>query len=304
MTKPHADGRAGIDADLVRRLVAGQFPQWRDLPVTPVAVDGWDNRTYRLGDEMTVRLPTHESYTPAVQKEDRWLPVLAPALPVPVPVPLATGAPGEGYPFHWSVRRWLAGETADPARIDDLAAFAVDVAEFVLALQRIDATGGPLAGAHSFYRGAPPAHYDGETRRALAALDGRVDTGTAAEVWDAALRAEWHGAPVWFHGDIAQGNLLVGDGRLVAVIDFGTSGVGDPACDLVIAWTMFSGASRDAFRQAVGQDDGTWARARGWALWKSLIVLADVVDRDDELAELNRRVIDDVLADHRRVSRP
>lgn len=304
MTKPHADGRAGIDADLVRRLVAGQFPQWRDLPVTPVAVDGWDNRTYRLGDEMTVRLPTHESYTPAVQKEDRWLPVLAPALPVPVPVPLATGAPGEGYPFHWSVRRWLAGETADPARIDDLAAFAVDVAEFVLALQRIDATGGPLAGAHSFYRGAPPAHYDGETRRALAALDGRVDTETAAEVWDAALRAEWHGAPVWFHGDIAQGNLLVGDGRLVAVIDFGTSGVGDPACDLVIAWTMFSGASRDAFRQAVGQDDGTWARARGWALWKSLIVLADVVDRDDELAELNRRVIDDVLADHRRVSRP
>jgi aminoglycoside phosphotransferase (APT) family kinase protein len=303
-TNPHADGRAGIDAGLVRRLIAGQFPQWRDLPVTPVAVDGWDNRTYRLGDEMTVRLPTHESYTPAVAKEDRWLPVLAPALPVPVPVPLATGAPGEGYPFRWSVRRWLDGETADPARVDDLAAFAVDVAEFVLALQRVDATGGPPAGAHSFYRGAPPAHYDDETRRALVALDGRVDTESATEVWDTALRAEWHGAPVWFHGDIAQGNLLVRDGRLVAVIDFGTSGVGDPACDLVIAWTMFSGQSRDAFRRAVGQDDGTWARARGWALWKALIVLADVIDRDEELADLNRRVLDEVLADHRRAGRP
>lgn len=304
MAKLHADGRAGIDAGLVRRLIAGQFPQWRDLPVTPVAVDGWDNRTYRLGHEMTVRLPTHESYTPAVEKEDRWLPVLAPSLPVPVPVPLATGAPAEGYPFHWSVRRWLDGETADPARIADLAAFAVDVAEFVLALQRIDPTGGPRAGAHSFYRGAPPAHYDEQTRRALAALDGRVDTGLATEVWDAALRAEWRGAPVWFHGDIASGNLLVRDGRLVAVIDFGTSGVGDPACDLVIAWTMFSDGSRDAFRQTVGQDDASWARARGWALWKALIVLADVIDRDEELAGLNRRVVDEVLADHRRAGRP
>jgi aminoglycoside phosphotransferase (APT) family kinase protein len=304
MSRLHADGRAGIDAELVRRLVAAQFPQWRDLPVTPVAVDGWDNRTYRLGDEMTVRLPTHESYTPAVEKEDRWLPVLAPALPVPVPVPLATGVPGEGYPFRWSVRRWLDGDTADPARIDDLAAFAVDVAEFVLALQRVDPTGGPRAGAHSFYRGAPPAHYDDETRRALVALDGRVDTELAAEVWDAALRADRRGAPVWFHGDIAHGNLLVRDGRLVAVIDFGTSGVGDPACDLVIAWTMFSGESRDAFRRTVGQDGGTWARARGWALWKSLIVLADVIDRDEDLAASNRRIIDEVLADHRRAGRP
>ncbi|HEX6444541.1 MAG TPA: aminoglycoside phosphotransferase family protein [Streptosporangiales bacterium] len=304
MAELHADGRAGIDAGLVRRLVAAQFPQWRDLPVTPVAVDGWDNRTYRLGDELTVRLPTHESYAPAVAKEDRWLPVLAPALPVPVPVPVATGAPGEGYPFHWSVRRWLDGETADPARIDDLSAFAVDVAEFVLALQRVDPTGGPRAGAHSFYRGAPPAHYDAETRRALAALDGRVETGPATEVWDAALRADRRGAPVWFHGDIASGNLLVRDGRLAAVIDFGTSGVGDPACDLVIAWTMFSGASRDAFRRTVGQDEGTWARARGWALWKSSIVLADVIDRDEELARLNLRIIDEVLADHRGAGRP
>lgn len=288
----HLDGRAGIDAGLVKRLIAAQFPQWRDLPVTPVEVDGWDNRTYRLGDEMTVRLPTAEYYTPAIDKEHRWLPVLAPSLPVPIPVPLAKGAPGEGYPFGWSVRRWLSGETANLDRIGDLPGFATSVAEFILALQRIDPAG-PAAGAHSFYRGTPPAHYDEETRRALAALAGRIDSDRPAAVWQAALDAEWHGRPVWFHGDIASGNLLARDGKLAAVIDFGTSGVGDPACDLVIAWTMFSGPSRDAFRGAVGQDDAMWARARGWALWKALISLAGDVD-----PAVNRRVIDEVLADH------
>ncbi len=294
------DGRAGIDVALVKRLVATQFPQWSDLPVTPVEVEGWDNRTYHLGDDMTVRLPTAEGYTPAVDKEDRWLPFLAPSLPLPVPVPLAKGVPGEGYPYHWSIRRWLDGETARLDRIDDLSDFATAVADFLLALQRIDATGGPMAGAHSFHRGAPPASYDDETRRSLGVLEDRIDTDKAAAVWDAALAAQWHGPPVWFHGDIASGNLLVKDGKLAAVIDFGTSGVGDPACDLVIAWTMFFGDSREAFRSAVGHDAGTWARARGWALWKALIGLAVDIDTDEQQAGVNRHVIAEVLADHDR----
>lgn len=294
----HADGRAGIDAALVKRLLAGQFPHWADLPVRPVKVEGWDNRTYHLGDEMTVRLPTAQAYTPAIAKEDCWLPILAPSLPVAVPVPLATGMPAEGYPYRWSIRAWLDGETASHERIADLTTFAMDVAEFILALQRIDATGGPTAGAHSFYRGAPPVHYDDETRRALRALDGRIDTTGASTVWNAALEAAWSGPPVWFHGDIAAGNLLVRDGRLVAVIDFGTSGVGDPACDLVIAWTMFAGASRDAFRNTVGQDAAMWARARGWALWKALIGIADDIDTNERAAAGNRRLIDEILADH------
>jgi aminoglycoside phosphotransferase (APT) family kinase protein len=285
------DGRAGIDAGLVTRLVASQFPRWAGLPVTPVEVDGWDNRTYHLGDDMTVRLPTGEGYEPAVEKEHRWLPVLAPLLPVPVPVSLALGAPGEGYPFQWSVRRWLAGRTASPEHIDDMAAFAVSIADFIRALQRIDATGGPKAGAHSFYRGTPPGYYDDWTRRALAVLGGRVDVGRAAAAWDEALSApEWSGPPVWFHGDIARGNVLVDGGELAAVIDFGGCGVGDPACDLVIAWTMFSGESRRVFREAVGLDDATWARARGWALWKALITLAD----GDGAA---RHVVEEVLGD-------
>lgn len=295
---PHPDGRPGIDADLVSRLVAAQFPQWAHLPVRPVPEDGHDNRTFRLGDELTARLPTAEAYVPAVAKEHRWLSVLAPALPVQIPVSVAVGEPGEGYPYPWSVRRWLDGETARADRVDDLAEFAVAVAEFLLALQRVDATGGPLAGAHSFYRGAPPAHYDDETQRALAALGGRVDAGRVRAVWDAALVATWPGPPTWFHGDVANTNLLVRDGLLSAVIDFGTSGVGDPACDLVIAWTMFEGESRKAFREAVAQDAGTWARARGWALWKALIVLAAGNHADPSTGAVNERVVADVLADH------
>ncbi len=288
------DGRAGIDAGLVRRLVKAQFPQWGDLPVVPVKVDGWDNRTYRLGESMTVRLPTAAAYAPAVDKEDEWLPRLAPQLPAAVPEVLGRGVPGEGYAFNWSVRRWLDGATAQVDRIDDLVEFATSVAEFIRALQRCDATGGPVAAAHSFYRGAPPAHYDEETRRALEALEGRVDTAAATAVWEAALATSWDGPPVWFHGDIAHGNLLVADGKLSAVIDFGTSGIGDPACDLVIAWAMFSGESREAFRRTVDQDPDTWARARGWALWKALIVLAD----DPSTAAINQHVIKQVLTDH------
>jgi aminoglycoside phosphotransferase (APT) family kinase protein len=297
------DGRAGIDAALVRRLVATQFPRWADLPVRPVVADGWDNRTYRLGEELTVRLPTDAGYVPAVSKEDRWLPVLARVLPLPVPEPVATGRPGEGYPHPWSVRRWLPGEPARPDRVDDLDRFAADLAGFLLALQAADPTGGPPAGAQSFVRGAPLSSYDGETRLALSRLRGgwgrRLDTEAAARVWEAARQAPWSGPPVWFHGDVAGGNLLVDRGRLCAVIDFGTCGVGDPACDLVMAWTFFSGSSRDTFRRAVGHDDATWARARGWALWKALISLPDdpTDDPTGEAGAGHLRTVEAVLSD-------
>ena len=294
MTDFHQDGRAGIDAALVRRLIAQQFPQWADLPVTPVKLDGWDNRTYRLGTELTARLPTHESYTAAVHKEHQWLPVLAPALPVAIPEAVAKGSPGEGYPYHWAIRRWIDGETASLATVADLDELARSIAGFILALQGIDATDGPPAGKHSFYRGTPTEYYHDETVEALAVLKGRIDTDLAREVWDAALATSWDGPPVWFHGDIASGNLLVQNGRLSAVIDFGTSAVGDPACDLVIAYTFFTGDSRETFRDAVQQDPGTWSRARAWALWKALITLA--ADRD---TEINHQVIDEILADHK-----
>ncbi|GIF66464.1 aminoglycoside phosphotransferase [Asanoa ishikariensis] len=262
-----------IDVALVRRLVAEQFPQWAGLPVSPVAVGGNDNRTFHLGDEMSVRLPSAEGYVASVEKEQRWLPVLAPHLPVPIPAPLAQGRPGAGYPWPWSVNQWLDGTTAGPDTVTDQTEFAVDLAGFLTALQAVDTGGEPAAGRHSFWRGAGLAHYDDETRKAIAALDGRIDAAAATVEWDAALDAQWRAKPVWFHGDVAAGNILVRDGRLAAVIDFGTCGVGDPACDLVIAWTFFGGPAREAFRKALNVDDATWQRGRGWALWKALITI-------------------------------
>ncbi|MGR6320436.1 aminoglycoside phosphotransferase family protein [Micromonospora soli] len=285
-----------IDVALVRRLVATQFPPWADLPVRPVAVDGWDNRTFHLGDELTVRLPSAVGYVPQVEKEDRWLPVLAPRLPLTVPRPVARGVPGEGYPFPWSVRRWIDGETATIARIGDQVAFAETLADFLLALHRTEPAGGPPAGAHSAFRGAPLATYDGETRRALAHLGHRVPGGEVREIWAAALGSSWTGPLVWFHGDVAWGNLLVREGRLAAVIDFGCCGMGDPACDLAAAWTLLSGAARRVFRAALGTDDATWARGRGWVLWKGLITL----DNPDPVrAAEGRHMLDAVLADWR-----
>jgi aminoglycoside phosphotransferase (APT) family kinase protein len=287
-----------IDADLARRLVASQFPAWADLPVERVALDGVDNRTFRLGQELSVRLPAGDWYALQVDKEQRWLPRLAPHLPLPIPAPVARGAPGHGYPYAWSVYRWLEGEPATERRIADLTDFAVALAEFLAALRRIDATGGPEPGRHNFHRGGPLETYADETARAIEALGDEIPTAAVQRVWDDAMAAGWSGEPVWFHGDVAVGNLLLRDGRLGAVIDFGSAGVGDPACDVVIAWTLLSGPSRDAFRATLGVDPGTWSRGRGWALWKALISLVGALDRDAELVALNRRVMERVLADH------
>ena len=289
-----------INVSLVGRLVAAQFPQWADLPVEPVEVDGWDNSTFRLGARMAARLPSAARYAPQVEKEHRWLPKLAPLLPLPIPVPLAKGFPSEGYPFNWSVYRWIEGETAAVGRIDNLVEFATELAEYLIALKRIDPAGGPSPGRHNFFRGGPLTVYDAETRQAIAALEGRIDADAASATWEAALEATWHGPPVWLHGDVAAGNLLVKGGRLSAIIDFGTSGVGDPSCDLAIAWTLFGGESRDAFRAALQLDGATWARGRGWTLWKGLITLAEHIDTNRLVAARARRVIDEVLADHER----
>lgn len=252
-----------IDAALVRRLIAEQFPRWAHLPMRPVEHDGWDNRTFRPGEEKSVRLPSAAGYAPQMENEQRWLPFLAPHLPLPIPVPLAMGSPAQDYPWRWSVYRWIPGEITAVSRIDDLSRFTVSLAGFLKALQGIDPAGGPLQ------------VYDAETRDALAALEGRIDTMAARAVWEAALQTEWSGPPVWVHGDMAATNLLVRQGRLSAVLDFGSMAVGDPACDLTIAWTFFTGESREAFRAALPLDASTWARARGWALWKTLITVVE-----------------------------
>jgi aminoglycoside phosphotransferase (APT) family kinase protein len=277
--------RPHIDAGLVRRLIAAQFPAWADLAVTRLA-SGHDNRSFRLGDDLVVRLPSAAAYAPHAEKEQRWLPYLAPQLPLPISAPVAIGEPGEGYPWRWQVLRWIEGDTAASATAHDRMQFALDLAGFLAALQRIDAADGPAAGPHSFWRGGPLATYDAETRAAIGALGARIDAAAATAMWDAGLAATWEGPPVWFHGDAAPGNLIVRGGRLAAVIDFGCCGVGDPACDLVIAWTWLDEAERAAFREALGLDDACWARAKGWALWKALIVLARGPDHHDHSAQM------------------
>ena len=289
---PALTGHPPLDAELVEGLIAQQFPRWAHLPIRPVEPGGWDNRTFRLGDDMSVRLPSGEAYAAQVDKEQRWLPVLAPRLPLPVPVPLARGEPGLGYPYPWSVRRWLEGEPASEAEVGDLSAFALELAGFLTALGRADATDAPAPGPHNFWRGGPLAVYDGETRQALEALGSRVPRGAALAVWEEALESEWRSRPVWLHGDVAADNLLVRDGRLAAVIDFGGAAAGDPACDLAIAWTFFPGRSRRVFRDALGADAGTWARGRAWALWKALITIAG----GDARSAAAARALDQVLA--------
>jgi aminoglycoside phosphotransferase (APT) family kinase protein len=291
-----------IDSALVARLIVSQFPQWADRPITPAEPNGWDNRTFRLGADMSVRLPSAARYAAQVDKEHRWLPVLAPSLPLPIPVPLAVGVPADGYPWDWSVYRWLDGTPASTTDVDDLTELAMTLADFLTCLQRIDPTGGPPPGPHNFFRGGPVETYDAETRDAIAEVRDQISAETATAVWENALAATWRGKSVWVHGDVAASNLLVRNGRLSAVIDFGSSGVGDPACDLTIAWTLLSGASREAFRGALPVDDATWARGRGWALWKALITFAGNLGTNPAEAAAARRVINDVLAEHEQSS--
>lgn len=290
--------RIDVPAELVSRLVATQFPQWSGLPVTPVANGGWDNWTFHLGSELSVRMPSGAEYALAVEKEHRWLPALAPRLPLPVPIPVAKGEPGEGYPLPWSIYSWLDGEPASADRIARPVPFAVDLAGFLSALRRVDPADGPRPGKHNWYRGGTLRTYGGVVRKALTQLVGHVDVDLVAEIWRDALDAPWDGTEMWFHGDIAQGNLLLADGQLAAVIDFGTCGVGDPACDLAIAWTLLTVEGRHAFRETLAVDQADWSRGRGWALWKTLATCANTPDDVDEEANTARRVLDGIITEY------
>lgn len=301
--KMHAD-EADIDAPLVRRLLAAQFPQWAGLPVERVASSGTDNAIYRLGADLAVRLPRISWALGQVEKDQRWLPRLAPHLPLDVPVPLGAGIPGEGYPWSWGVYRWLDGDEATLERLADPSGTATELARFLRALRRVDTAGGPAPREHGSGRGVPLAMRDRVTREAIAGLAAEIDTDAAAAAWDESLAAPvWNGPPVWIHGDLAPGNLLVVRGRLSAVIDFACLGVADPACDLQIAWSLFSGDSRAAFRAELQVDADSWLRGRGWALSVALIQLPYYLHTNPALVASSRHVIGEVLADHARASR-
>jgi aminoglycoside phosphotransferase (APT) family kinase protein len=260
----HAD-ELEIDEALVRRLLAAQLPRWADLPLSRVEPSGTVNAIFRLGDELAVRLPRRKGPTEAGGKELDWLPRLAPLLPLEIPVPVTQGRPSADYPWFWDVYTWVDGETAPVEEIDALQA-ARDLAALVATLQQVDPKDAPRG------RGIPLAERDSEFRDWLGRFDGDP---RVAEEWERALAAPpWDGAPVWHHGDLDARNWLVRDGRIRAVIDWGSMGVGDPACDVMVAWKLHSRAARDTFREALPTDDATWARARGWAVSQAVAALA------------------------------
>jgi len=299
MTAPqmHPD-EIDIDSALVGRLLAMQFPQWADLSIRPVISAGTENALYRLGDEMVVRLPRRPDNVGQVDKEHQWLPRFAPYLPLTIPLPLAKGTPTDDYPSVWAIYPWLKGETATLDNLANPNQAAVKLAQFITTLQHIDATDGPRPGAHNFFRGVPLAMRDEATRTAIVALGNLIDGEAIITAWETSLRAPiWHGPPVWIHGDLQSGNLLAVNGELTAVIDFGGLGVGDPACDLLVAWNLFSAETRAIFRAALSVDDATWMRGRGWALSFGLIALPYYLNSNPTLADIARYAINEVLED-------
>ncbi|RFU41099.1 phosphotransferase [Actinomadura logoneensis] len=285
----HAD-EATITAELVRRLVGEQFPAWADLPIGRVESSGTVNAIFRLGETMCVRLPRTKGGVKALLREQEWLPRLAPLLPVPAPELLGRGRPGDIFPWPWSVHGWLDG--AHPAP-DAAADIATDLAELVAAFRRVPLRDGPAS-----YRGGTLANVDAATRAAIADLEADLDTALATALWDESVGAPaWDGPPSWAHSDLLPANLLVADGRLTGVLDFGTAGLGDPSCDLMPAWTVLSADARGTFREAVGVDDASWLRGRGWALSMALLGLPYYRESNPPFAAMCRRTIDAVLTD-------
>jgi aminoglycoside phosphotransferase (APT) family kinase protein len=283
-----------IDTVLVTRLIAEQFPLWAHLPVMPVVTSGWDNRTFHLGDAYSVRLPSAATYADAVLKEHTWLPWLAPQLPLPIPQPVALGLPSSEFPWHWSVYKWLPGDSADQAEVSELTTLARDLAEFLCVLQSIDTSQAPPMTKPQM-RGGSLLIWDQQFRAGISRLQGNIDTAVAQQIWDAALAAPFEAQPVWFHGDVAVGNLLIEAGRLSAVIDFGGLGVGDPACDMAIAWTYFDPSSRAVFRESLAVSDAVWSRGKGWALWKGVIILAGLIESNAVETQAAPRAVQHLL---------
>jgi aminoglycoside phosphotransferase (APT) family kinase protein len=288
------DGEVDLDVEQVRRLLVTQFPYWAALSLDVVHSTGTVNTIYRLGDEMCVRLPRVQRWAGDLERELQWLPTLAPHLPLAVPERIARGDPGVGYPFPWAIYRWLEGETFARDRIGDEGQAAADLARFVAQLRRIDPSGAPLS-----RRDTPMRLRDAESRAAIGSLRGIVDTAAATAAWERSLRAPaWDGNPVWTHGDLLPPNLLASGGRISAVLDFGNVGIGDPAVDVIPAWSVFSNDGRDAFRDALDVDDATWTRGRGFALHQALLIIPYYPETNPALATMATRTVEAVLADY------
>jgi aminoglycoside phosphotransferase (APT) family kinase protein len=284
-------GEVPINVGLVRRLVSEQFPHLVDLPVEQVRSTGTVNAIFRLGDDLCVRLPRVAAWASSLEREVTWLPRIAPHVSLPVPEPFILGHPAQGFPFSWAIFRWIEGRPYADDRVSDEREAARDLARFVAELRKMDVAGAPRAGRR------PLRDLDEATRRAIEEAGGVIDADAAAAAWTAALEAPpWDGEPVWIHTDLLRPNLLVCDGRLAAVIDFGDAGAGDPAADVIAAWSVFGPAGREVFRHELGVDEGTWQRARGYALHQALLIIPYYAQTNPEFVTLAKRTVEQVLA--------
>ena len=285
-----------IDANLARKLIDNQFPEWSSLPISPVARSGWDNRTFRLGSKMSVRMPSAQAYASQVHKEQQWLPFLGERLSIMIPHVLAFGKPGYGYPWSWSVYRWINGKDVESDSEIDKIELAKSIAQFIGELHKVDSSSGPLPGLHNYFRGAALSKYDTEMKKYVGLLKDDICAEAALSIWSRALDTKWAFNPVWVHGDLEASNILVSRGKLAAVIDFGNCGVGDPACDLVMAWTFFDGRARENFRSSLDIDNGTWERARAWALWKALFRMLRSLELNDEEFYAAKHLVEKIVS--------
>ncbi|KQX07506.1 MULTISPECIES: aminoglycoside phosphotransferase family protein [unclassified Leifsonia] len=282
-----------VDADLVRRLLAEQYPAWASLPVSPLAT-GTVNAMFRLSDDKVVRLPFLERAAADILFEQRWLPVLGTALPVRLPRVLAVGAASLDYPCPWLVLDWLPGHTPMPGMLGPGLADSLvgDLAGLLAALRRIDTADAPPG-----YRSGTFHGLDDAVRSSVAAVDDLVDAAPLISLWDDSLAAApWSEPAVWTHGDLLSGNLLVDDGRLIGVLDLACAGVGDPACDLLAAWSILPPDARSRLRVVLDVDDDTWRRGRGWAIAQASIALAYYRDTFPVMAETSLHMLREVAA--------
>jgi aminoglycoside phosphotransferase (APT) family kinase protein len=286
------DDEVDIDEGLVERLLAAQLPRLAGLPIRAVRSTGTVNAIYRLGNELCVRLPRLQKWAADLDKELEWLPKLAPSLSLRIPEPVEKGRPAGNYPFTWAVYRWIEGHVYGDDVVDDELQAAADLAQLVLELREIDPRGAPRGGRR------PLRELDAVTRTRIEDARGIIDADAAAAEWERALAAPaWDGTPRWIHTDLLRPNLLVDGGRIAAVIDFGSGGVGDPAADVIPAWSVFGRAGRAAFRRILAVDDGTWRRARGYALHQAALIIPYYAETNPRFAALARRTVEEVLAD-------
>lgn len=295
--KSFMTNKIDISIELVKKLVDEQFPQYSNLEIQPVKFTGIDNRTFHLGNDMLIRMPSAEGYAPQVLKEQKWLPVLDKYLDIKIPKPIHLGKSEADYPWNWSIYQFIPGKSVNTLKLttDEKKELANDLASFIKNLHQVPTKDAPKGGLHNYYRGCHQSIYDKDAREDIETLSDIIDSSKALNLWEKALKSKWMQKPVWVHGDLAIGNLLMQNGKLTAVIDFGCMGIGDPACDLVMAWTFFDDESREIFETKTDLDEDTWNRARAWALWKACFELVEIKDKSSEEALQKIKIINEVI---------